>query len=784
MQAPRMSCKDAGNMRHRPFSPLGWTGAGRLALVLLAAACAGCAKPIHKPTTTRPAPPAAAPVPPLVAHPAGRPTVGVAFGGGSARGIAHVGVIRWLEEHRIPIDAAAGTSMGGLIGGAYASGMEAAELKAFIMGLDWDQLFGASSFAYKNIRRKADARAYPSRLEFGLKGGIVPPAALNNGESVELLLGRIAAPYWGIKDFDELPTPFRTVAVDLLSAQPVVMRSGSLADAMRATMSLPLIFPPIEVDGQILIDGATMNNVPADVVKAMGADKVVAISVGDLADREGLSYTMFGVAGNTIDAMMRASTRRALASADVLVHVPLDEYGSLDWRRAADLMDEGYKAAESMREKLLPLAVSEADFEAWRRGRLARRKTELPAPAFLDLEGFADSDKKRLNTLLAHHVGKPLDVTAVEKDIETIAGLDRYQTVTWRLLDGAARGVNGIGLGVHGRVKPNAPPFMMLGFNLENTTSDDFRIALTARYLRYGLIGSGSELRIDGTLGSDPAVAMELYRPIGSTPLFIAPYAGVGTETFNLIQDDAVIARYKQTVNRLGLNLGVNLGARSDVRLGAYVGHTSASIEVGDPGFPELSGKETGAELVWRVDRQDSPVVPSGGLRSEVRLSHIFNTPDLKVADQTFTFDSELTQLSATATNFWSVGPRGRAFLYGGLGTSFDSTPLPTHEFTLGTPFRLGAYDIGEVSGPHYYVLTAGYLRRVGRLPDFMGGHVYFGGWLENGDAFEEWGDAGFKSNGGTGVVMDTLIGPVVLAGSWSWDGRWRTYLAVGRTFR
>ena len=297
--------------------------------------------------------------------------------------------------------------------------------------------------------------------------------------------------------------------------------------------------------------------------------------------------------------------------------------------------------------------------------------------------------------------------------------------MTWRLLDGAARGINGIGLGVHGRVKPNAPPFMMLGFNLENTTSDDFRIALTARYLRYDLIGSGSELRIDGTLGSDPAVAMELYRPIGPTPLFIAPYAGVGTETFNLIQDDAVIARYKQTVNRLGLNLGVNLGARSDLRLGAYVGHTSASIEVGDPGFPELSGKETGAELVWRVDRQDSPVVPSGGLRSEVRVSRIFNTPDLQGFEQTFNFDSELTQLSAVANNFWSLGPQNRVFLYGGLGTSFDSTPLPTHEFALGTPFRLGAYDMGELSGPHYYVATAGFLRRVARLPDFMGGPVY-----------------------------------------------------------
>ena len=369
---------------------------------------------------------------------------------------------------------------------------------------------------------------------------------------------------------------------------------------------------------------------------------------------------MFGVAGNTIDAMMRASTRRALAAADVLVQVPLEEYGSLDWRRAADLMDEGYKAAESMREQLLPLAVSEADFETWRGKRQARRLSTMPSPAFLELEGFADSDQKRLKALLAYHVGKPVDVAAIEKDIATIAGLDRYQTVTWRLVEESGRG---IGLGVRGRVKPNAPPFMMLGINLENTTSSDFRIALTARYLSYDVIGSGSELRIDGTLGSDPRLATELYRPIGPTPLFIAPYAGVGTETFNLIAGDAVIARYKQTVSRLGLDLGVNLGARSDLRLGAYVGHTSASIEVGNPGFPELSGKETGAELVWRVDRQDSPVVPSGGLRSEVRLSHIFNTPDLQGAGQAFDFDSSLTQLSAVANNFWSLGPRGRAFV-------------------------------------------------------------------------------------------------------------------------
>ena len=393
--------------------------------------------------------------------------------------------------------------MGGLVGGAYATGMEPDELQTFITTLDWDQLFGASTFAYKNIRRKADARAYPSRLEFGLKGGIVPPTALNSGEYVELLLGRIAAPYFDMKDFDDLPTPFRTVAVDLLSAQPIIMRSGSLADAMRATMSLPLIFPPTPVNGQVLIDGGTMDNVPADVVKAMGASHVIAVNVGDLSDREGVSYTMFGVAGSTLDAMMRASTRRAIAAADVVIDVPLEKYGSLDWRRAPALIDEGYRAAEAMRDRLLPFAVSEEAFEAWRRTRQARRLKELPTPTFIEADGFVTSDTKRLDALLARHVGVPLDMNALEADIAIVAGLDRYETVTWRMVHDGARGY---GLRVHGRAKSYAPPFMMLGMTLENTTSSDFNIAASARYLAFDTVGSGSEWRIDGTVGSNPTL--------------------------------------------------------------------------------------------------------------------------------------------------------------------------------------------------------------------------------------------------------------------------------------
>jgi NTE family protein len=167
-----------------------------------------------------------------------------------------------------------------------------------------------------------------------------------------------------------------------------------------------------------------------------------------------------------------------------------------------------------------------------------------------------------------------------------------------------------------------------------------------------------------------------------------------------------------------------------------------------------------------------------------VQLSRIFNGPDVAIGGETLSFDTSVTQLAGVGNRFWSLGPQNRLFLYGGLGTSFDSRPLPTDQFELGTPFRLGAYDTGELRGAHYYALSGGYLRRVGRLPDFMGGPVYAGTWLENGDAFDEWQHAGWKTNGGAGVVMDTIVGPVVLAGSWSFDGRWRTYLGIGRVFR
>jgi NTE family protein len=516
-----------------------------------------------------------------------------------------------------------------------------------------------------------------------------------------------------------------------------VLDRGSLARAMRATMSLPLVFPPVELDGRLLIDGGAMNNVPADVVRAMGADRVVAVNVGELKDVTQVNDTLLGVAGASIDAMMRASTRRAIAAADVVINVPLESYGSLDWRRSEELSDEGYRAAEALKEQLLPLALGEAEYARWQQERQDRRRRTLPTPAFVETEGFAAGDTRRMRALLEQHVGVPIAVEDLEKDMAAMSGLDRYDTITWWPVTNVA---GESGLVISGRPKPYAPPFMMLGVNLENTTSSDYRITLTARYLAYGVGTSGGELRIDGTIGSDPALSAELYTPIGSTPLFVAPYAAATTSTFNVVSEDAVVARYGQTFLRAGSALGVNLGVKSDLRLSAFVGRVEANVEVGDPIFPSISGREAGADLTWRYDGQDSPIIPSAGSLATVRLSHVFHNPDVFLDDEMVDAGDLVTQLALRATRFWSPGLANRVFLSGGLGRTWGGDPFPHNVFVLGSPWRLGAYRSGELYGNNYYVATGGYLRQIARLPDFVGGPVFAGAWLENGDAFDKWG--------------------------------------------
>ena len=255
-----------------------------------------------------------------------------------------------------------------------------------------------------------------------------------------------------------------------------------------------------------------MNNVPADVVRSMGAQVVVAVNVGDLDDQETISYSILGLMGATLDAMMRANTKKALPAADVILSVPLKEYGSLAWRRSDELIDEGYKAAEAMKATLLPYAVSDAQWQAWVDAAIrgAPEDDACPRRRSSTCEGVKSGDERRLTEILAKHVGRPLDVPSLELDLEELSGLDRYETIRWQMTTNAPAST---GLTIRATEKPYAPPFLMLGVSLENTTSDQFQVSLAGRYLRFDVLGSGSELRLDATVGSDPSVGGSALLP-------------------------------------------------------------------------------------------------------------------------------------------------------------------------------------------------------------------------------------------------------------------------------
>jgi len=275
--------------------------------------------------------------------------------------LAHIGVIQYLEEHHIPVRYIAGTSMGGLVGGVYATGPNAAELRDVVKGIKWNQVInGQSAYEDLSFRRKQDAREYPSTLEFGLHEGLQFPSGFNSGQQVDLILDRIALPYSEIKSFDELPIPFACVATDLVTRSEHVFRSGPLDVALRSTMSLPGIFSPVRYQGHVYVDGGLLNNFPVSVAKEMGADIILGIHLEVPKLDPEVPLSSFGVLGQSINAVIAANEREAMKGADVVISVPLQDFSSMDYDKADILIKAGYDAAAANSENLASLAVDEA----------------------------------------------------------------------------------------------------------------------------------------------------------------------------------------------------------------------------------------------------------------------------------------------------------------------------------------------------------------------------------------------------------------------------------------
>jgi NTE family protein len=724
------------------------------------------------------------------ARPGGaRPRIGVAFGGGAAKGFAHIGVLRWFDEHRIPVDVAAGTSMGGLIGGAFAVGLSPDEVQEFAGSIDWDLVFlNDTPFQYKFWRRKEDARRFPSQIEFGLRRGIIAPTGLNSGRAVDQVIDGLVLPYSRTTDFDQLPTPMRMVAADTKTAEVVVLKEGSLSNAMRATMSLPGIFPPVRIGDMLLIDGGTLNNVPADVVRAMGADVVIAIDVGggaemaeEAAKRAEQVPTLFGVMGSAIDTMMRSGTSRALKEADLLIVPKILPYGSLSWTFSRELADRGYEAAEANRDALLKYQVDEATYAAWKAQREARRLRNTVTPAFVEVTGGEPSRKPLIDEATAGLAGVPFDAQTLTTALQKLAGTDRYETLRYGLVERDGQ----VGLQVHLVQKPWGPPFLELGFELNNLSTSTFAADLRGRATFDGFIGGGSEFRLDFGLGSNRLLEAENFRPLWRTPFFVAPRGFWRKQPAYFVQDGEVASEYNLTRLGFGLDVGALVGNVAQIRFGYQQADLEVNRKVGDPLSPERNGLESSYGLLVQVDTQTSPMVPTHGVYLSGRIDRFLETADIVPAiGDPYDELEDFTRLEISGSWFTRAGAKGRMFFGGGTGTTFDARPFGPYNFALGGPFRLGALIPGALVGAKYVQGTGGYLHEIGRLPSLIGGPVFLGSWLETGTAANDFADADWHNNVTGGIIVESILGPIFGALSVDVEGGWRYYVSIGRLFR
>src|SRR3989441_2461837 len=307
------------------------------------------------------------------AAPRVRPKIGVALEGGGAMGLAHIGVLKWFEEHHIPVDYVAGTSMGGLVGGFYATGMSPDELKTLIDGMDWRKILSDRT-PYEDLafRRKEDQRAYPNSLIFGLREGLSLPAGLNAGHQIGLIIDRMTLPYDQVPSFDALPIPFRCVATDLVSRKPYVFKDGSLAVALRATMSIPGAFSPVHDGKAVYVDGGLLNNLPTDVVRQMGAEIVIAVHLEKAPVEAKDIQSVFGVLNNSVRVVLETNELRGMEQADAVVSVHLAEVSTIDYTKSELIMQRGHEAANERARLLEAFALDNAGWEEHMRAREAR----------------------------------------------------------------------------------------------------------------------------------------------------------------------------------------------------------------------------------------------------------------------------------------------------------------------------------------------------------------------------------------------------------------------------
>lgn len=662
-----------------------------------------------------------------------RPRIGLVLGGGGARGFAHISVLKELERLHIPVDCIAGTSVGAMIGGLYASGMPAAEIETLAGVIDWSKALDDSlARPERSFRRKRDDDLSLLSAKPGLSSaGVRLAPGFLAGENIQLLLERVTQPVARIDDFNRLPIAFRAVATDINTGKAVVIDHGNLGEAMRASLSIPGVFRPVSLDGKVLVDGGIANQLPVDVARAMGADIIIAVDVGTPLITLDEGASVLGFAEQMTGLMTVRNTEESIATLgprDILIQPDFgDAVRTADFKKLAEALAIGNQALQPMSEKLSALAEPEADYQLQLTAQTKRNATP-PVIEFVRLDNKSRYSDQLLLARLAIPVGKPMDQIALEDSILHIYGLETLDKITYDLVEEDGRS------GLVIRVLPHSygPNYLETGLSFFSDFSGDFLFNFRAGVLRAPINALGGEVRGSLQFGSEPKVGLELHQPLDRRGRFFvggkAGFESPRVAVFDPRGNRSVI--YQVPNYGVEAYAGREFGNYGAVTVGWRRRRGEVTVVAGSPELPNIAFDSGEAWWSLTVDRLDSFVLPRDG--SYASLSAVYSRRGLGA-------DADFDQLNFDGTYARAIGAHS-----GFVGLRYHETTHGEAPFQslyrLGGVTRFSGYRPNELVTPNYALAYAGYTYELGRVlnrPAILGGTVEYGQVWQNGQGPE-----------------------------------------------
>jgi len=703
---------------------------------------------------------------------ASRPKVGLVLGGGGARGAAHIGVLEVLEELKIPVDCIAGTSMGALIAGAYASGLTPAEMREEMAKADWNDMFtDIPDFSDVNYRHKQVMRSFIPASEIGVTSdGVRFPPGVVDGVKIKLFFNRLVGAGKDERVIEKLPLPLSIIATDIGTGQRVVLREGSLTSAMRASMSVPGLLSPITLDGRKLVDGGLVDNVPiAEARERCKADIVIAVNVGSPlmdADRVGSLLT---ISAQMVNILTEQNVTRSLATlkpTDILIQPELGTISSTDFSRNAEAADRGRVAAEAVRAQLARLGADEAQYAEWRKPINRRNKPALTVDE-IEIAGLKRVNPAMVDRQLTVRTGEPLANSNIDNDVLRIYGDGFYQSVDYRLLNYRDRNI----LRALPVEKSWGPDYLRFALNLETDSNQGSSFSLRGAYQKTLINELGAEFLATVGIGNTVIGRLNFYQPLDPAQRFFVE-AGLNYVRWplNIYQNNTRIAQYTNSQTEFGLWAGANIGIMGQAKIGWIEQKRSFERDIGSLALPDFDTSYPGWKASLSLDQRNRLHFATRGWAAKLDY-----------------FDSSEAGYSRADADLLGAFSLGKT-VFTGRATYAGSVngPLPFYDAaTLGGFLHMSAFARNQILGDDISYASLRAEQIIGTFPIGLRGDMRLGVVIEGahvGKYYTETNLAGTDILNSAAVYMggETPFGPAYLGFGYSTSGVSNLFLSIG----